>query len=69
MTASRGESECGMCMAIRIFTSQTGSTHLLTGYEDGSVALWDASSWKEVRTEETRAVLMAQWLQTIHSVK
>lgn len=32
--------KCGMCMALHLCTHQ-GALHLLVGYEDGTVALWD----------------------------
>ena len=49
LTPSSGEKSCGMCMAIRVVSSACG-VKIFTGYEDGSIVLWDTSKWKELST-------------------
>ncbi len=48
LSTADGEKTNGMCMVIRTFTDDAGATSILTAYEDGSVALWETSTWKQV---------------------
>ena len=40
----------GMCMTIRVLESEEVLPQILAGYENGSISLWDTSTWKECTT-------------------
>ena len=50
LTPSGGEKSCGMCLVIHVVSCAIGNAQILTGYEDGSIILWDTTAWKELST-------------------
>ncbi|KAF5831765.1 WD40-repeat-containing domain protein [Dunaliella salina] len=51
-TNALGNSSRGMCMAVQLIPgASTSDWHLLSGYEDGSVAVWDLSSPQQPRAD------------------
>ena len=50
LTPKSGIKSCGMCMAISVIRNEEGPCQILAGYENGSISLWDISTWKEICT-------------------
>ena len=50
LTPTSGIKSCGMCMAISVIRNEEGPSQILAGYENGSIDLWDTSTWKEIST-------------------